>query len=494
MSPGFEVIIVGAGSAGCVVAARLAALVDGPVLLVEAGPDRRVDTPERLRNGWTLHRGEFEWGYMSEPDASGVAHPVRRTKLLGGTSWLTRFTLRGAPADYDGWGALGNAGWSFDEVLPYLVRIEADAEFGDQPWHGADGPMPSTRYPELEHTGVAAAAVEALAATGFPPVDDHNRPGAVGAGRMPMNSRAGMRVTSADAYLPVDGTPRNLTIRCGEQVAAIELESSRARGIRLLDGTVLEGRWVVLCAGTIGSPSILLRSGIGPATDLRGIGLPVVADLPGVGANLADHPATFVDCGYVGPARSAPALHTIATFHSDARASHETPDLMLWLSDPEGDNDFGIEVVLLRPSSRGSVRLRSPNPAEPPSIQLPALTEGSDVERLAQAHTRAFELANNPAVRRACGGKAPTAIDGTELTELVRREASSVPHLVGTCAMRPRPEDGGVVDESGGVHGIDCLSVADASIIPDAPSGFTHFPTIMIAERLAERVATLMRQ
>jgi choline dehydrogenase len=431
---------------------------------------------------------------MSEPDASGVAHTVRRTKLLGGTSWLTRFTLRGAPGDYDGWASLGNTGWGFDEVLPYLVRIEADAEFGDQPWHGAEGPMPSTRYPDLEHTDVAAAAVQAMLAGGFPQVDDLNRPDAVGVGRMPMNSRAGRRVTSADAYLPVGQLPPNLTIRCGEHVATIDVKGSDVQGVRMADGRVIEAGWVVICAGAIGSPTILLRSGLGPAADLRALGLPVIADLPGVGANLADHPGAFVDCGYVGPARSAPVLHSVATFHSVRRGSRETPDLMLWVSDPQGDNDFGLDVVLLRPMSRGSVRLRSTEPSDQPEIQLPKLNEPTDVERLGEAYNRAIEIAQDPVLRRACSGDPPHTVRAAELTNLIRKEAWSVPHLVGTCAMGSRPEEGSVVNEFGQVYGVARLSVVDASIIPDARSGFTHFPTLMIAERLSERVASSMRR
>lgn len=480
-----EVVVVGGGAAGCVTAARLAQSGSRSVLLLEAGPDRRADMPPDLRNGWTIEPESFDWGYESEPLAGSI-RTARRKKLLGGTSWLTRFTPRGSPADYDGWEALGNPGWGFDDVLPYFIRLEEDTDFGQEPWHGDRGPIPSTRYLDLAHTEVAAAALDALAAAGIPAVDDHNRPGAVGVGRMPMSTRDGVRVTTADAYLPFGRTPPNLTIRGDSEVGNVVFEGERAVGVRLLDGTKIEAEWVVLSAGTYGSPQILMRSGIGEAPHLREMGIPVTVDLPGVGANLADHPAVSVDCRYKGPSRTAPVLHSIATFHSVGRSTRETPDLMLWLADPEEEASFEIEVVLLRPCSRGSVRLRSADPTAPPVIELPNLSDASDVKRLAEGYRLALEAANRPEVRRLCGGEAPVEPD--DLDELIRAEANSLPHVVGTCAMGPRPEDGAVVDVSGCVYGTERLSVVDASIMPDVPSGFTHIPTIMIAEHLADQI------
>ena len=167
MSRSFDVAIVGAGAAGCVVAARLAESASRSVLLLEAGPDRRADAPDRIRDGWTITR-EFDWGYTSEPNSRGVVRNVWRNKFLGGTSWVTRFTPRGSPADFDEWAALGNPGWRFEDVLPYFIRLETDTDFGDQPWHGDRGPMPSTRYLDLEFTDIGTAALAALEADGPP--------------------------------------------------------------------------------------------------------------------------------------------------------------------------------------------------------------------------------------------------------------------------------------------------------------------------------------
>jgi choline dehydrogenase len=486
---GFDVVVVGGGAAGCVVAARLAERGSQSVLLLEAGPDRRLGLPGDMRNGWQITR-QFDWGYTSEPDAHGSVEDVRRNKLLGGTSWVTRFTPRGSPADYDQWAARGNPGWGFDDVLPSFKRLETDTDFGDRPWHGDAGPIPSTRYLDVDHTEAAAATLEALEAAGFPTVDDHNRPGAVGAGRMPMNSLNGIRVTTADAYLPVDSTPANLHIRANAHVADVVFDGLRARGVRLVDGTVVQAGWVVLCAGTFGSPAILMRSGIGPADHLRSIGVPIRVDLHGVGANLSDHPGVDVECDYHGTARGAPILHLMATFHSSKSSSDEPPDLMLWVSDPVGDPPgFEIDVVLLKPRSRGSVRLGSADPAEQPAIKLPNLNDAADVDRLAEGYRVAHEVAEHPELRRICGGALlPRPGADAELREHIRASAYSIPHLVGTCAMGPRPDDGAVVDASGRVHGAEALTIADASIMPEVPSGFTHIPTIMIAEALSERL------
>jgi choline dehydrogenase len=301
-------------------------------------------------------------------------------------------------------------------------------------------------------------------------------------------------VTTADAYLPVSATPLNLTIRPETHVAEVCFEGNRARGVRLRDGEVVEAGWVVLCAGVFGSPAILMRSGIGPADHLRLVEVPVRMDLPGVGANLADHPAVSIECGYSGATRTDPILHIIATFHSATVDGDSAPDLMLWASDPEapaeGPASFDIDVVLVRPRSRGGVRLRSADPTDAPHVELPAPSDPFDVERLAEGYLRGLEVLSSGTIRRHGVEPATPAPLGDELLEFVRVEGYSLPHVVGTCAMGPRPEDGAVVDPSGQVHGTEALSVVDASIMPDVPSGFTHVPTIMLAERLSERIAS----
>lgn len=406
---------------------------------------------------------------------------------------MTRFAVRGSPADYDDWAARGNPGWAFDDVLPYFRRLETDADFGDEPWHGDSGPIPIRRYLDVEPTEIAAASLRACEAVGFPLVADHNRPGTVGVGRMPMSSRDGVRVTTADGYLPVDRMPPNLTIRPDAQVSDVVFEGVRAVGVRLLDGTIVRATRVVLCAGTYGSPPILLRSGIGPAGHLGSVGVPVRLDLPGVGANLADHPGVDIAGDWHGATRVTPLLHSIATFHSSSASPEGPPDLMLWIADPAGDPPgFSIDVVLLKPRSRGSVRLRSADRTATPRIELPGVPEDADVDRLAEGYRRAHDVAMRPEIGRLWPHPVPPVPGSAdELRRSVRANAYSVPHVVGTCAMGPSPDDGAVVDASGRVHGTEDLFVVDASIMPDIPSGFTHLPTIMIAERLAERLAAI---
>jgi choline dehydrogenase len=306
-----------------------------------------------------------------------------------------------------------------------------------------------------------------------------------------MSSRDGRRVTTADAFLPVGKTPANLIIRADAQVADIVFDDTRAVGIRLIDGAIIETGWVVLCAGTYGSPAILMRSGIGPAEHLRSLGIPVRLDMPGVGANLADHAGVDIDCGYRGAARAAPILHLIATFRSSLAASDEAPDMMLWLSDPRGDPPiFEIDVVLLRPRARGTVRLGSRDPAEPPLIQLPDRRDPIDIQRLAEGYLQGLDVATHPRIQSLCSAPpSPNARQSAELRDVIRADAYHLPHVVGTCSMGPSPDAGAVVDASGAVHGTDGVSVVDASIVPNGPSAFTHLPTVMLADRLSEQLA-----
>ena len=489
----FDMVIVGGGAAGCVVARRLAERGDRSVLLLEAGPDLGTVPPAALRDGWGLPSGPawpYDWGFESEPDATGATGVLRRGRLLGGTSWLTRFAVRGAAADFDAWAARGNPGWAFEDVLPTFKAIEADEEFADRPWHGDRGPIPITRYPGHECSEIHAATLAAFESVGFETVEDHNGPDAIGAGPMPMSTRHGERVTALDAYLPPTVSLPSLTIRAETLVASIDVEAGRAIGVRLADGAEIPAGSVVLCAGVFGSPSILLRSGIGPAAQLGALGIDVRVDLPGVGENLADHPAVDLDSGWRGTAKTGPILHTIATFRSSMAPSQGAPDLMFWVTDPDGDDPrFSLDPILLKPLSRGSVRLRSADPTDPPRITLPGLREPADIDRLAEGYKRGLELANRPEIRR-LAAEAPPSNPGSigAFPQRVVENAYTIPHVVGTCRMGPAPDAGDVVDALARVHGVEGLNVIDASIIPDAPSGFPHLITIMLAEHLSARL------
>jgi choline dehydrogenase len=486
---GYDVIIVGGGAAGCVLARRVSERGGRSVLLVEAGPDLRSNVPDAWRDGWDLPRGEQwtrDWGFISEPDAGGQTSPLRRGRVLGGTSWLTRFAVRGAASDFDAWAARGNPTWTFADVLPTFVAIEADAQFGDREWHGATGPIHVSRYPELPRSEIHQAALEAFASAGLAEVGDHNAPDAVGFGPMPMSTRDGKRQTTLDAYLDPAHRPPRLTIRADAEVASVMIESGHAVGVQLSSGSQLRADLVVLAAGTYGSPTILMRSGVGDSAHLREMGIDLVAELPGVGANLADHPAADLDSGWRGDAvPPGPILHSIATFRSARQPATEPPDMMFWVTDPAGDDPaFYLDPILLKPQARGSVRLRSADPVEKPRITLPGLVD-ADVERLMEGYRLGVELASHPRVRALAKESPPDVQSAAELRRRVLEAHYSIPHVVGTCRMGPSAADGDVVDAGGKVHGVEGLVVADASVIPDATAGFPHIVTIMLAERIA---------
>lgn len=488
----YDIVIVGGGAAGCVLARRLAESGDRSVLLLEAGPDLRSATPPDFLAGWRLPTIP-DWGFAAEPDATGLSAKLRRGRLLGGTSWLTRFAVRGAAADFDAWAAAGNEGWNFDSILPAFQRIETDGDFAGQPVHGERGPIAISRYLDLEPSEIHIAALDALSSAGFSSVDDLNAPAAIGVGRMPMSVRDGSRVTTVDAYLALDAPVPQATVAADSPVANVVIEGSRATGVRPVDGTRILADLVVLAAGTYGSPPILLRSGIGPASHLRSVGIDVRVDLSGVGANLADHPGVDLDSGWRGPGSDGPILHSLATFRSATASSPSQPDLMFWISDPDAtDPGFYLDPVLLRPESRGTVRLRSADPTEPPRIELPGLREAVDVERLVEGYRRGLELAHRTELRRVCeANPPPDPVAAADWRRRVAEGAYSIPHVVGTCAMGPNPDAGAVVNAMGLVHGVERLAVVDASIIPEAPTGFPHLITIMIAEHLAPRLARL---
>ena len=228
-----DIVIVGAGAAGCVLARRLADRTSASVLLLEAGGEPDADAaPDGFRLGKPA-----DWGFEAEPGTTETAQRVRRGRLLGGTSWLTRFAVRGAAADFDAWAARGNPGWTYDDVLPAFLALETDEDFGAEPWHGSSGPIPVTRYPDLRRSEIHLAAIEALRQSGFADVADHNDGHAVGIGPMPMSVQDGRRVTTYGAYLPPEHWPSNLSIRAGSEVASVLLDGTRAVGVRLVDGT-----------------------------------------------------------------------------------------------------------------------------------------------------------------------------------------------------------------------------------------------------------------
>jgi choline dehydrogenase len=482
-----DIAVVGGGAAGCVLAARLSERPGLSVTLIEAGPDYPDPEalPAELRSGWRS-AGTHDWGYADEATGGVVA----RARLVGGCSATNgTIALRGAAADYDGWARLGNPGWSFAEVLPDFRRLETDLDFADD-WHGQHGPIPIRRYEPKELTPVNAAAYEALVEAGFPEVVDHNRPGAVGVGAAPVNTIGGVRMSAAITYLGAARGRENLRILPDALVDRVLIEQGRAVGVRLADGRVVRAHRVVLAAGTYGSPAILLRSGVGPAQDLAVLGLPCRSHLPGVGANLQEHPGISVIWPAAADFPDGPRFQIVAT-RSDSDGTDDAP----WLQHVPAatPNLFWVSATVMRPRSRGRLRLASLDPEAAPRIRLNLLQDPADLAAMIRGVRSARQVGAISPLRELAGGPeqwlGAGMDEGAELVDAIRRSVWTYHHACGTCAMGPDPEQGAVVNARGEVYGVAGLSVADASIMPVIPSGNTHLPTLMVAEHLAPAIA-----
>ena len=494
----FDVIVIGSGSGGAVVARRL---VDAgaSVCVIEAGgidENPAIHDPGRL---WELWGSPDDWAYTTvpQPGCNGRTLDIPRGKVLGGSSCLNGMIyIRGHPSDYDAWAAGGCEGWGYDDVLPLFRRSE-DFSRGESEYHGVGGPLRVTA--DYEPHPLLAAVLEAAQEIGIPRNDDHNGPTQDGVGYCHLLVKDGIRQSQTVAFLrPVLDAP-NLSVLTGTRVRRLLLERGRCVGVDL-GGTELRAEQeVVLAAGTIESPKLLMLSGIGPAAELARVDLDVAVDLPGVGENLHDHVLSPVVCSSVRPVQSVVPgtiplhLHLFARSRGDLPAPDTQPlffHVPAYLPGMEGPPDgFTLLGALVRPDSRGRLTLASADPDAPPLIDPAYLTEEADVDALVWSLEQVREISRTGALADWLGEElypGPGVTTAEDVRNYIRDTAITYHHQVGTCRMGA--DELAVVDPQLRVRGVDGLRIADASIMPNVTAGNTHAPTTMIGERAADLV------
>jgi choline dehydrogenase len=525
----YDYVIIGAGSAGCVLALRLTENPSTRVLLIEAGPPDDADEVHIPAALSLLFQSTYDWDFRTVPQERAAGRSIYwpRGRMLGGSSSINAMIyIRGSRHDYDTWrDEYGCSGWGYDDLMPYFRRAEGNSRGADA-YHGGTGPLAVSDLvfqSPLSKLFVAAARERGLAAN-----EDFNGAQQDGSGFYQVTQKDGSRCSAADAYLRPAMTRPNLEVLTDALVTKIVVEGGRAAGIRYLlrgkEETAYAQGEVILSAGAIGSPQLLMLSGIGPADHLRDVGVPVLVDSPGVGANLSDHPVVPTQWrtpGSVnlweklGPAQlirwrlrhSGPLTSNIAEAggFSRTRPSLPAPDLQ-WhalptpfvdqgLADPQY-RAFTLLVGLIDVGSRGRVWLRSADPRHKPAIDPAYLSDSTDIEPLVEGVRLAREFAAAGPLAKVCTEELAPGTEvhtDAEVREFIRRGIGTLYHPVGTCAMGgdsrlAAAKITSVVDPELRVRGVEGLRVVDASVMPVVPRGNTNAPTIALAERAADLI------